>query len=363
MKRSYIQAGEELNTLNIRVKYSHLVGYIPPTGGAMHSYYISTLLQVLEPNHVSRAQLLDGTGLEDADPQAAINLTALQLNTACTNALEISKDSQLGLKFGSQISIASQGIFGYAMMASATTGDALKLLVRYNRVILPSIGIELQWHDTALELWVKASHLPEVLERFYTEVLYAAIINSGSILLGREATVTKELQLGYAPPSDISLYHKIFGSEVRFNAVRSATFFDYVHLDSAISTSNPIARDIFRRECDRLVSRDTNGGMVSERVQEILLQAGSEFPTCAKVAMQLHMSESTLQRHLQNEGNRYQHLLDQVRYRLAMEYLQGTNLPVVEIANLLGFSDAANFRRSFKRWSTTTPSAVREASN
>lgn len=80
----------------------------------MHSYYISTLLQVLEPNNVSRAQLLDGTGLEDADPQAAINLTALQLNTACINALEISKDSQLGLKFGSQISIASQGIFGYA---------------------------------------------------------------------------------------------------------------------------------------------------------------------------------------------------------------------------------------------------------
>jgi AraC-like DNA-binding protein len=43
-----------------------------------------------------------------------------------------------------------------------------------------------------------------------------------------------------------------------------------------------------------------------------------------------------------------------------MEYLQGTNLPVAEIANLLGFSDAANFRRSFKRWSATTPSAVRE---
>jgi len=140
---------------------------------------------------VSRAQLLDGTGLEDADPQAAINLTALQLNTACTNALEISKDSQLGLKLGSQISIASLGIFGYAMMASATTGDAFKLLVRYNKVILPSIDIEMQWHDTALELWVKASHLPEVLERFYKGVLYAAIINSGSILLGSEATAAK----------------------------------------------------------------------------------------------------------------------------------------------------------------------------
>ena len=158
----------------------------------MHSYYISTLLQVLEPNHVSRAQLLNGTGLEDSDPQSAMTLTALQLNTACSNALQVSKDGQLGLKFGSQISIAPQGIFGYALMTSTTIGDALKLLVRYNRVILPSIGIELQWHDTALELWVKATHLPEMLERFYTQVLCAAVINSGSILLGRH-TATSNL--------------------------------------------------------------------------------------------------------------------------------------------------------------------------
>ena len=326
----------------------------------MHSYYISTLLQVLEPTGVSRVELLRGTGQEDSDPQGALSLTALQLNTVCTNALEISKDSQLGMKFGSQISIASQGIFGYALMTSSTIGDALKLLVRYNRVILPSIGIELQRQDTELELWVKAAHLPQALERFYTEVLYAAIINSGSILLGRQTAIIN-LQLGYAPPADLSLYHTIFSPQVRFNAVRSSMFFDYASLDSAISTSNPIARDIFQRECDRLISRDSKGGMVSERVQQILLQAGSEFPTSARVAVQLHMSESTLQRHLAKEGNRYQHLLDQVRYRLALEYLQGTNLPVAEIASLLGFSDAANFRRSFKRWSATTPSAVREA--
>jgi len=101
--------------------------------------------------------------------------------------------------------------------------------------------------------------------------------------------------------------------------------------------------------------------MVSERVQQILLQAGSEFPTSAKVAALLHMSESTLQRHLTREGHRYQQLLDQVRYRLALEYLNVTTLPVAEIASLLGFSDATNFRRSFKRWSNSTPSAVRTA--
>lgn len=326
----------------------------------MHAYYLSTLLKVLEPCGVSREELLQNTGVIDCAPLGVLSLTAGQLDTACSNALALSQDSQLGLKFGSQISIASQGIFGYALMTSATIGDALNLLVRYNRVILPSIGIELQRHEHQLELWVKAAHLPQDLQRFYTEVLYAAIINSGSILLGRQTAIIN-LQLGYSPPEDLKLYHAIFGPQVRFDSARSAMFFDYASLGSAISTSNPVARDIFRRECDRLVMRDVSGGMVSERVQQILLQAGSEFPTSARVAALLHMSESTLQRHLAKEGNRFQELLDQLRYRLAREYLEGTNLPVAEIACLLGFSDAANFRRSFKRWSGVTPSDLRSA--
>jgi len=326
----------------------------------MHTYYIATLLQVLQPYGMTRAQLLRNTGLAEGGSQASLSLSAGQLDTVCANALAFSKDSQLGLKFGSQISIASQGIFGYALMTSATVGDALNLLVRYNRVILPSIGVGLQRHDSGLELWVKAAHLPQDMQRFYTEVLYAAIINSGSILSGRQAAIIN-LKLGYPPPADPGLYHAIFGLQVQFGAVRSAMFFDSDVLDSAISTSNPVARDIFRRECDRLISRDVASGMVSERVQHILLQAGSEFPTSARVAQQLHMSESTLQRHLAKEGKRFQQLLDQVRYRLAREYLEGTDLPVAEIACLLGFSDAANFRRSFKRWSGTTPGDTRVA--
>ena len=46
---------------------------------------------------------------------------------------------------------------------------------------------------------------------------------------------------------------------------------------------------------------------------------------------------------------------------IALEYLYGTQLPVSEIADLLGFNNAANFRRAFKRWSGDTPAALRES--
>ncbi len=51
----------------------------------MHSYYIATLLQVLEPSGVSRAQLLRNTGALELEPQTALNLTARQLDIACSN--------------------------------------------------------------------------------------------------------------------------------------------------------------------------------------------------------------------------------------------------------------------------------------
>jgi AraC-like DNA-binding protein len=230
--------------------------------------------------------------------------------------------------------------------------------VRYNKALLPSLDVEVLSRNNRTEVFIKAPHLYDNLERFYIELLYAAIMRSGNTLIPQGRT-SVHVELDYAAPYDKGHYQQLFGSKVKFNSNRSVLSFDEAGLDLSIATANPVARDIFRRQCDRLLSRDTHRGMVSERVQEVLLQSGTEFPTSMRVAKQLHMSESTLQRRLAKEGYKFQQLLDQVRNKLAHEYLKDTQLSIDEIAALLGFSDAANFRRSFKRWSKKTPSAVR----
>jgi AraC-like DNA-binding protein len=52
-------------------------------------------------------------------------------------------------------------------------------------------------------------------------------------------------------------------------------------------------------------------------------------------------------------------LLDEVRNKLAKKYLASSSFTVDDITELLGFSDTANFRSSFKRWNGVTPSAYR----
>jgi AraC-like DNA-binding protein len=324
----------------------------------MHSYYIKTLIKVLKARNLDVNCLFNNLGMHEIDLEKEINLTAQQLDTISTNAIEISKDRQLGLLVGASMDIPSHGIFGYAIITSTTIGDALKLMVRYNKALLPSLDVKTLSRQSRVEVLIKAPHLPDDLERFYIELLYAAIMRSGNTLIPK-GRVSVHVEFDYDAPYDKTPYQKLFGSKVKFNSIRSVLSFDEASLNMGIVTANPVARDIFRRECDRLLSRDTHRGMVSERVQEVLLKSGTEFPTSIIVANQLHMSESTLQRRLAKEGYKFQQLLDQVRNKLAHEYLTSTQLTINEIAALLGFSDAANFRRSFKRWSNKTPTIVR----
>ena len=50
-----------------------------------------------------------------------------------------------------------------------------------------------------------------------------------------------------------------------------------------------------------------------------------------------------------------------MRARLALQYLTTTQLPLYEIALLLGFNDSSNFRRAFRKWTGKLPSDYREA--
>ena len=76
--------------------------------------------------------------------------------------------------------------------------------------------------------------------------------------------------------------------------------------------------------------------------------------------LQFNMTVRTLQRHLQLAGSSYQEILDQLRQELAEHYLLRSDLPIQDIANYLGFTEARSFHRSFKGWTGMTPGEFRE---
>ena len=328
----------------------------------MLSPVLPVLVDLLADQGISETQLLDTTGLRALDLDATTFFNSQQADEICGRAIKLSGDRLLGAKLGLNLEIVSLGILGYALMTSATAGDMVKILVRYKRAVLPSVRIELIPGAGTVELHCSAAHLPEALEQFYKDSLFAGLITNLKLLTDNRGAAAS-LELDYGQSEDMHFYQSIFGSKVRFNSSRCCLIFDAASLAVPITSSDPVAQDIFRRECDRILANDDYAGVVSERVKQVLLLSRSEFPTGAAVAEQMHMSESTLRRRLKEESSSYRIICDEVRDVLAKKYLTTTNLTISDIAMLLNYSEAASFRRAFIRWNKVTPNDYRHSNS
>lgn len=100
----------------------------------------------------------------------------------------------------------------------------------------------------------------------------------------------------------------------------------------------------------------------SVRVRSLIVEQLSRG--CARVdtiAAQLHMSRHTLYQKLKRENLTFATLLEDVRREQALTYLQQNEKPLVEVAELLGFSELSAFSRAFKRWMGVSPADFRSS--
>ena len=101
-------------------------------------------------------------------------------------------------------------------------------------------------------------------------------------------------------------------------------------------------------------------GEVSRQVRVRLFEGKGPYPGVQAMARELNMSPRTLFRRLSEEGVSYQQLLDETRQEMAEWYLRKTREPIERIAELLGYADASNFSRTFRRWFGVPPGAFRK---
>jgi AraC-like DNA-binding protein len=93
-------------------------------------------------------------------------------------------------------------------------------------------------------------------------------------------------------------------------------------------------------------------------VEMLLLQGQSKIELAAEAA---GMTVRTLQRRLTESGISYTQLVNTARVDIAARWLQAGELTITEIARILGYTDASNFTRAFRRQTGMTPQAFREA--
>ena len=306
--------------------------------------------------------ILRDTNIPLADvhsPQARISLT--QLMTVCQNALRLSRDRHLPYRIGASIHISTYGMYGYARLCCPDFRKAMEFAMRYHALAAPLAAIDFV-EDKAAARWTIAPNLhalaDSTLYRFVAEMQIGIHISLMRDIMGPGFSPT-EITLAYPQATDFDLPLDHVGCPVRFDQPANQIVFKAQWLDRSADLGNKTTYPTIVALCDDLLGDLRLRTGVAGKIRAILLRDIANPPTFEAIARQLGMNDRSLRRQLRQQGFSFRVLHDELRTQIALRYLRNTTLANEDIALALGFSDAANFRRAFHRWTNKAPSDIR----
>ncbi|MFC3079091.1 AraC family transcriptional regulator [Phenylobacterium terrae] len=272
-------------------------------------------------------------------------------------------DPALALHYGEAVEISQVSIVGLIGRAADTVMDSFATLNRFVRLIVETEnegpGERFQLRRDRAGLWMvdtrkDADAFPELTESWLAQMI------CGPRRYDPRKWV-KAAHVTHAAPAHAAEYEKVLGVPVTFGSDRNAMLIEEASLDAPVAYLPKYVKGVLTGHADALLreleaSKTTRGRV--EALLKPMLHSGQA--SMDLVAGQLGLSRQTLFRRLKAEGVTFEQVLDELRCRLARDYLTGRRLSVNETAYLLGFSDPAAFSRAFKRWTGESPSAARE---
>jgi AraC-like DNA-binding protein len=149
----------------------------------------------------------------------------------------------------------------------------------------------------------------------------------------------------------------MLGPDLAFSGATAELVFDPDALGLPLRLPAALELRRYRSSAGRTSIHDTARGVLRVLRESL----GDDRPSAAAVAERLAMNLRTMQRHLSAWGVTFEEILDQYRYRTALNHLRAGKQNVTEIAFHLGYSDSAHFTRAFRRWTGLAPSQALDA--
>ena len=325
-------------------------------------FKIATVIDTVADRGMPPEIVLDKTGLTLAEVRDPHTLTSIgQYLTACENIVAAGAEFQDAFAIGSRLHLSAYGMYGYALMCSPTMRDFFDFAVRYQPLATPTV--RLNWRvEGDVAIWQ------------FREIYRDMMSDDVRTFLTRQQMKMTFTHIRDAAGSDNLPVRALFALPEDYCAVRDADellcncLYDQdaneLHypvgiLDRTPELGNRLTRTMLEETCERLIGQSRIASGLSGEVYQLLLNAPGQFPSMAAIAAQLGLQERTLRRRLASEEATYGGIVDDVRRKLAIEYLQTTRMSVDDVAWKVGFSDAANLRRAVRRWTDKTVNEIR----
>lgn len=325
-------------------------------------FKLATVIDTVANRGIAPDRVLDRTGLTLAEVRDPHTLTSIgQYLIACENIVAAGAQFSDAFAIGARLHLSAYGMYGYALMCSPTMRDFFDFAVRYQPLATPTV--RLGWRvEGEVAIWqfreiyrdVMSNDVRTFLVRQQMKMTYTHIRDTA----GSDNLPIRAL---FALPEDAYSAgdERELSCPCLYAQETNELHYPIGILDQTPELGNRLTRTMLEETCDRLIGQSRISSGLSGEVYQLLLLTPNHFPSMKAVAAQLGLQERTLRRRLSAEDTSYGEIVDDVRRKLAIEYLQTTRMSVDDVAWKVGFSDSANLRRAIRRWTGQTISEIR----
>lgn len=334
------------------------LGIVP--GGYTRVAAILAVRPLMESFGVAWADLRVASGLRSDqfdDPEHLISFRqASRLLGLCADRAGC---EHLGVLTGRQTKLHALGMVGDLALAAPDLRSALDLISRYLTLSdgggLASLSEGEHYASYGYAIYEPGVERGEIV---YDHVMGVAW-NALRELCGN-TWLPHEVMLARRRPTDIRPYRNFFRAPLRFDAAYSAMVFERDWLEQPIASADAARlRELLAKV--RRVEAEAAGDLPNQVRRVLRRQLLSDSASMESVAAELSMHRRTLDRKLTKFAVSFQALNDDVRYEVARQLLDDTQMPVIAIAQSLHYNDTSAFTHAFRRWSGSSPKQWRES--
>ena len=300
-------------------------------------------------------------------PPAALDSDDLLVSDfAMADTLELAAQQldcpDLGLRLAARQDLGMLGPLALAIANSSTLADALECTSRYLFVHAESLslGLEADPYEVSGVVALRYGSRTDLEVTVQgTDLGLGFLHRSIERLMGGPYGL-RTVELPYQPAASLDRYEEFFGVPVRVNRkaamLRVPTSLAARPLAGADKNLRMLSRAFLAEQAS-----DT-GPDAAPRVRAAIGQVlGTSPPEIVSVARLLATHPRTLQRRLAAEGTSFSAILDSVRRTEARRYLTTTDMPMGQVAAMIGLTEQATLTRCARRWWGSTPTEVRKA--
>jgi AraC-like DNA-binding protein len=249
-------------------------------------------------------------------------------------------------------------LFGYLMMSSATLGDGIRRVARYQGVLTGKPWLSLEDQPSGVRLQVGLANVDPDIHAIHAEYVAGLVLQVTS-WVSEQPIAPVEARFSHAARCDEREYRRILRGPVIFGAERCELVLAPGVLELPSMHANERFAQLHEKFAAQLLARQQDTSFAGRVRQQLIERLETGPPDRSSVAKRLALSDRSLQRRLREEGTSFRSVLDECRRDLAGEQLQSQNTPIAEVAYLAGFSEVSSFTRAVHRWYGCTPRQLR----